>query len=59
MSQHKNPTIGFRASSELEQRIKEIATREDRPVSQIVKRCVECGIGQVEKGYANAHAKAE
>lgn len=60
MANQKNPTIGFVAPLELQQRIKALATRDDRTVSQIVKRCVEQGIEIVERdlGVENANNNA-
>ncbi|WP_296053199.1 hypothetical protein [uncultured Alteromonas sp.] len=57
MAKRKNPTIGFVAPPELQQRIQDLAMREDRTVSQIVKRCVEEGISSVERAVGGEHAK--
>lgn len=59
MAKKKYPVIGFCPTGELDQRIRELAMREDRSVSQIVKRCVEAGIERVEKGFTHAVANAE
>ena len=60
VAKRKNPVIGFVAPPELQQRIQQVATREDRTISQIVKRCVEQGIGIVERemGGENANNNA-
>jgi predicted DNA-binding protein len=57
VAKRKNPTIGFVAPPELQQRIQDLAMREDRTVSQIVKRCVEEGISSVERAVGGEHAK--
>lgn len=56
MAKRKNPVIGFVASTELQQRIQQVATREDRTISQIVERCVEVGIDNVEKALGAGDA---
>lgn len=56
MANQKNPTIGFVAPLELKQRIQELAIRDERTVSQIVKRCVEQGIEIVEREMGGEHA---